>query len=91
MNVTRTLGGAFGGQLDATLLPGNVGAGGLPTSSGFTLSFLMCLVALAAASVFAVWVPRRGANEVAPEPALLPQAARGARAHRRLSFVATCR
>ena len=75
--VTRTLGGAFGGQLAATLLASNLGAGGLPTSSGFTLSFLMCLIALAAASVFAVCVPRRSANEVAPEPALLPQGTRG--------------
>src|SRR3954469_13558493 len=63
--VTRTLGGAFGGQLAATLLAGQLGAGGLPTSTGFTLSFLMCLIALAAALGFAVWVPRRSANEAA--------------------------
>ena len=75
--VTRTLGGAFGGQLAATLLANNLDASGIPTSSGFTLSFLMCLIALAAASAFAVLVPRRGANEVAPEPALLPQGTRG--------------
>src|SRR5207253_6258279 len=52
--VTRTLGGAFGGQLAATLLASNLGAGGIPASSGFTLSFLMCLIALAAALGFAV-------------------------------------
>src|SRR4051812_46115488 len=63
--VTRTLGGAFGGQLAATLLASNLGAGGLPTSSGFTQSFLMCLIALTAALGFAVWVPRRNANEAA--------------------------
>lgn len=74
--VTRTLGGAFGGQLAATLLASNLGAGGLPTSSGFTLSFLMCLIALAAASLFAVAVPRRSANDVAQEAALLPQSPR---------------
>jgi MFS family permease len=71
--VTRTLGGAFGGQLAATLLSSNLGAGGLPTSSGFTLSFLMCLIALAAALGFAIAVPRRSANELAPEVASLPQ------------------
>src|SRR3954454_14043587 len=60
--VTRTLGGAFGGQLAATLLAGSLGAGGLPTSTGFTLSFLMCLIALAGAFGLAVAVPRRGAN-----------------------------
>jgi EmrB/QacA subfamily drug resistance transporter len=75
--VTRTLGGAFGGQLAATLLAGNLGAAGIPTSSGFTLSFLMCLIALAAALGFAVAVPRRSANDPAPEVAMLPRAPHG--------------
>jgi len=75
--VTRTLGGAFGGQLAATLLASKLGAAGIPTSSGFTLSFLMCLIALAAALVFAVAVPRRSANDLTPEVALLPNAPRG--------------
>jgi predicted MFS family arabinose efflux permease len=70
--VTRTLGGAFGGQLAATLLASNLGAAGIPASSGFTLSFLMCLIALAAALGFAVAVPRRSANDLRPEVALLP-------------------
>jgi MFS family permease len=75
--VTRTLGGAFGGQLAATLLASNLGAGGLPTSSGFTLSFLMCVIALAGALGFSLWVPRRSANDAAGDAMLLPQ-----RAHR---------
>jgi predicted MFS family arabinose efflux permease len=75
--VTRTLGGAFGGQLAATLLASNLGATGLPTSSGFTMSFLMCLVALAAALGFAVAVPIRSANDLAAEVALMPHAPRG--------------
>ena len=75
--VTRTLGGAFGGQVAATLLASNLGAGGIPTSSGFTLSFLMCLIALVAALGFALAVPRRSANELMPEVALLPPAPRG--------------
>jgi predicted MFS family arabinose efflux permease len=70
--VTRTLGGAFGGQLAATLLAGSLGAGGMPTSTGFTLSFLMCLIALVAALGFAVAVPRRSANDLAPTLAVLP-------------------
>ena len=36
----------------------------------------MCLIALAAALIFAVVVPRRGASEDAPELALLPHALR---------------
>jgi EmrB/QacA subfamily drug resistance transporter len=63
--VTRTLGGAFGGQLAATLLADNLTAGGNPTATGFTLSFLMCLIALAAALGFALLVPRRSANDLA--------------------------
>ena len=59
--VTRTLGGAFGGQLAATLLASNLALNGIPTDSGFALSFLMCLIALAAAFGFALCVPRRGA------------------------------
>jgi EmrB/QacA subfamily drug resistance transporter len=75
--VTRTLGGAFGGQLAATLLASKLGATGIPTSSGFTLSFLMCLIALAAALGFALAVPRRSANDLGPEVALLQHAPRG--------------
>ncbi len=70
--VTRTLGGAFGGQLAATLIANNLDAAGIPTSTGFTLSFLMCLIALAAALGFALWVPRRSANDLAGDPVMLP-------------------
>jgi EmrB/QacA subfamily drug resistance transporter len=76
--VTRTLGGAFGGQLAATLLASNLGAGGLPASTGFTLSFLMCLIALAAALAFAVAVPRRSANDLRRSVTQLAPAPRGA-------------
>src|SRR3954463_80163 len=78
--VTRTLGGAFGGQLAATLLAGRLSAAGLPTSTGFTLAFLMCLIALVAALGLAVAVPRRRADGRAPsELAVLPdRAAAGA-------------
>jgi MFS family permease len=68
--VTRTLGGAFGGQLAATLIAGNLGAGGLPTNHGFTLAFAMCLVALVAALGFAIAVPRsRRAEQLGRAPA----------------------
>jgi EmrB/QacA subfamily drug resistance transporter len=69
--VTRTLGGAFGGQLAATLLANNLDAGGIPTSSGFTLSFLMCLFALAGALAFSFAVPKRSANDLAAELSML--------------------
>ncbi len=76
--VTRTLGGAFGGQLAATLLASNLGAGGIPTSTGFTLAFLMCLIALVGALALALAVPRRSANDPLPEGALVPLARPGA-------------
>ncbi len=66
--VTRTLGGAFGGQLAATLLAGNLAADGLPTSQGFTLAFSMCLVAIIGALIVAVYVPRRR-TVIQPAPA----------------------
>ncbi len=75
--VTRTLGGAFGGQLAATLLAGQLAAGGIPTSTGFTLSFLMCAIALAGALVFAFVVPRRGAGDLTPQLATLSGRQRG--------------
>jgi hypothetical protein len=75
--VTRTLGGAFGGQLAATLLAGTVGAAGIPTSTGFTLSFVMCMIALAGALGLAIAVPRRSANELASSMARLPDRPRG--------------
>jgi EmrB/QacA subfamily drug resistance transporter len=73
--VTRTLGGAFGGQLAATLLAGSVGAAGIPSSSGFTLSFLMCLVAVAGALGLAIAVPRRSASEDGARVRPLPKRA----------------
>jgi len=69
--VTRTLGGAFGGQIAATLLSSNLGTRDIPTSAGFTQSFLMCVLALAGALGFAVAVPRRGATRPAPEVGLV--------------------
>jgi EmrB/QacA subfamily drug resistance transporter len=75
--VTRTLGGAFGGQVAATLLASNLGAGGLPTSSGFTLAFLMCVIALAGALALAVAVPRRSANDLEAEVSVLPHSPHG--------------
>jgi len=72
--VTRTLGGAFGGQVAATLLAGNLAAGGLPTDHGFQLAFVMCTVALVGALGFAIAVPRRRAERLATAPAPRPTA-----------------
>jgi EmrB/QacA subfamily drug resistance transporter len=78
--VTRTLGGAFGGQVAATLLAGSLAASGLPTNHGFSLAFGMCVIALVGALVFAFAVPRRHAarlrrTEPAPQTGELERVA----------------
>ena len=69
--VTRTLGGAFGGQVAATLLAGNLAASGLPDRPRLQLAFAMCLVALVAALGFAPGraAPAPGREAPARDPA----------------------
>ncbi|WP_202233319.1 MFS transporter [Actinacidiphila reveromycinica] len=82
--VARTLGGAFGGQVAATLVTSG-GAGSAPTGAGFDHAFLAMVVASLVALAAAVAVPRAGRARVAaarsepaggaplPEPLLEPQ------------------
>ena len=74
--VTRTLGGAFGGQIAATLLASNLGAGGDPTSTAFTLAFLMCLIALVAALGFALSCRDEARTTWPTSSGVLPQGSR---------------
>jgi len=39
--VMRTIGGAIGGRIAATLISDHVGVGGLPAVTGFTDTFVM--------------------------------------------------
>jgi EmrB/QacA subfamily drug resistance transporter len=55
--VMRTLGGAIGGQIVATLITDNTGANGLPTVTGFTLSFALEAAFLVVAFIAALLVP----------------------------------
>jgi EmrB/QacA subfamily drug resistance transporter len=55
--VMRTLGGALGGQIAATLVANNVSPDGLPTVTGFTLSFTLQALFLAGAVVAGALVP----------------------------------
>ncbi|HTU96848.1 MAG TPA: MFS transporter [Solirubrobacteraceae bacterium] len=63
--VMRTLGGAFGAQLVATVIASSHGPAGLPADRGFTLAFAMCAVALAAGLAGARLVPGRRAPRMA--------------------------
>jgi len=71
--VMRTLGGAFGAQLAATCI-GASRHGGLPSDSGFTVTFGVCAVALAIGLLGARVVPRNG-RAAAPSSAVVPAAA----------------
>jgi MFS family permease len=59
-NVLRTVGGAFGAQLAATILAGKLAPDGLPTDGAFTWAFLMCAIALVIAFAAGFLIPKRG-------------------------------
>jgi MFS family permease len=63
--VMRTLGGAFGAQVSASLIASSHGAGGLPGNAGFTLAFAACAIALTAGFAAALAIPGRRAVRLA--------------------------
>ncbi len=69
-NVMRTLGGALGGQLSATFIADNM-AGGFPTVTGFTETFLMATGFLVLSFGAGLLVPRALGSPSAP-PGLDP-------------------
>jgi len=67
--IVRTIGGSIGADLAATILAANVLAGGFPSQRGYTLSYVLCAVVMAAGIAVAFAVPgRRGATARAPVP-----------------------
>jgi hypothetical protein len=72
--VMRTLGGAVGGQITASVLAGHIAHDGLPTDSGFTVAFVFCGVTMALAVVAATIIPGRG-REAALGESSLPEVA----------------
>jgi MFS family permease len=70
--VMRTIGGALGGQLAATLIAGHTGADGLPAVTGFTATFAMASSFLVVCTMAALLVPGRRSRQAAQElePAL---------------------
>jgi MFS family permease len=59
-NVLRTIGGAFGGQVAATILASDVLGSGLPTEDAFVLAFAVCGITSLIAFGAAFLIPRRG-------------------------------
>ena len=70
--VMRTIGGAIGGQLAATLIADNTGADGLPAVTGFTETFAMATVFLIVCALTGLLIPGRrpAAAGTELEPAL---------------------
>ena len=57
--VMRTIGGAMGGQVAATILAASLAANGIPTEQGYVLSFTIMTAALGAGVVASIAVPGR--------------------------------
>jgi hypothetical protein len=66
----RTLGGAFGSEVAASILAGDQGIGGHPTESAFVLAFVMCTGALIASLAAGLAIPSRRRAAVGAEPSL---------------------
>jgi MFS family permease len=57
--VTRTVGGAFGGAVVASILAARLGSGGYPAEHGYTVAFAACAGALMLGTVVGLAIPRR--------------------------------
>jgi EmrB/QacA subfamily drug resistance transporter len=64
--IMRSIGGALGAQVSASIVGAHVTASGLPTESGFVTAFLVSAGALALAFAAALLIPRRAAEPVVP-------------------------
>jgi EmrB/QacA subfamily drug resistance transporter len=74
--IMRSIGGALGTQVIASILTANViAATGLPAEAGFTLAFWLAAAALAVGVVAALAIPGRASGGRAPVPAPAAQEA----------------
>jgi EmrB/QacA subfamily drug resistance transporter len=60
----RTIGGAIGSQIVASIIAGTIVASALPTEHGYELSFIVLAVALVGAGIAAALVPSRAKRAV---------------------------
>jgi MFS family permease len=69
--IVRTIGGAIGAEVAATILAANTLASGWPDKHGYTVTFVICGVAMGVGVLAALAVPgRRHAVAPAPVPAV---------------------
>ena len=62
--VTRTVGGAFGGAVVASILAGSVGVGGYPSAGTYTAAFAACAIAPAVGILIGFLIPGRRPQDV---------------------------
>jgi EmrB/QacA subfamily drug resistance transporter len=67
--IMRSIGGAFGAEIAASIVGAHLSASGLPKESGFVAAFLLSAVALLLAFAAALLIPRRAAEPVVPDGA----------------------
>jgi MFS family permease len=70
--IARSIGGALGSQVIASILTSNV-VGGVPSERGFTLAFWLAAVALVISALAAAAVPGRSPSEEARALAVTPE------------------
>jgi EmrB/QacA subfamily drug resistance transporter len=71
--LTRSVGGAFGGAIVASILAGSIDRGPFPSSGGFTLAFAACAIAVALGVLVGLLIPARGQPVGSPAaPAAYP-------------------
>jgi predicted MFS family arabinose efflux permease len=68
--IVRTIGGAFGAQVAASILAGHTLADGYPSEDGYTITFAICFLVMIVAVVASLLVPGRRAG--AHEPHVVP-------------------
>jgi EmrB/QacA subfamily drug resistance transporter len=64
--IMRSVGGALGAQIAASIVGAHVGRGGLPTESGFEIAFVVSAAALGLAFAAALLIPRRQGRPAVP-------------------------
>jgi len=71
--IVRTIGGAIGAEVAASILAGNLLASGLPAKHGYTLTFVLCATVLAVGVLASLAVPgrkRQAADNATLSPAI---------------------
>jgi EmrB/QacA subfamily drug resistance transporter len=72
--IMRTVGGAFGAAIVTALLTADtIGSSPIPTEHAYTEAFVLSIIVSVLALAAALWIPKRGRTERAPQPQSQPQ------------------